>query len=72
MKRIFSPNNILNESLEINSEFEIAFANNMSNAIPINATIVIMYFNLIFHFMNTISRAHTPGFIKEINLQRFG
>ena len=47
MKRIFSPNNILNESLEINSEFEIAFANKISNAIPINATIVITYFNLV-------------------------
>ena len=48
MNNIFRPNRALNESLEIKSEFEIAFANKISNEIPINETIVIIYFNLIF------------------------
>ena len=45
---MLSPSNILNESLEITSEFEIDLANKISKAMPINATVVIIYFNLTF------------------------
>ena len=45
---MLSPSRILKESLEIKSEFEIDFANKISNATPINAAVVIIYFNLIF------------------------
>ena len=45
---MFNPSNILNESLEIRSEFEIAFANKISKATPINEAVVIIYFKLIF------------------------
>ena len=44
MNNIFRPNRALNESLEIKSEFEIAFANIISKAMPINAAVVIIYF----------------------------
>jgi len=41
---MFSPSRILKELLEIRSEFEIAFANIISKAMPINAAVVIIYF----------------------------
>jgi hypothetical protein len=47
---MFSPSRILKESLEIRSEFEIAFANNISKAIPITAAVVIIYFKVDGYF----------------------
>ena len=48
MKTILNINRSLNVPLDINSEFDRDFANNISSAIPINATVVITYLNLIY------------------------
>ena len=70
---MFRPNKILNESLEISSEFEIAFANKISSAIPINATVVIIYFNLIFQvygysFRSSYSRFYRSNLLVKVLL----
>ena len=68
---MFKPNKILNESLEISSEFENAFANKISSAIPINATVVIIYFNLIFQvygysFRSAYSRFYRSNLLVKV------
>ena len=45
---ILKINNSLNVSLDSNSEFDRDFANKINSAIPIKATIVITYLNLIY------------------------
>ena len=46
-KMILKISNSLNVSLDTNSEFDRDFANKINNAIPIKATVVIIYLNLI-------------------------
>ena len=46
--KILKINNSLNVSLDSNSEFDRDFANKINSAIPIKATIVITYLNLIY------------------------
>jgi hypothetical protein len=48
MKTILNINRSLNVALDTNSEFDRDFANNISSAIPIKATVVITYLNLIY------------------------
>jgi len=48
MKTILNISSSLNVSLEIKSEFDRDLANKISNAIPIRATVVITYLNLIY------------------------
>ena len=46
-KMILKISSSLNVSLDTNSEFDRDFANKINNAIPIKATVVIIYLNLI-------------------------